>query len=112
VRTSDHVHWEKVLPGGEVLKTYRSLAADKPIGPNVLATILREQLRVNKAEFFGAIDSGRPVDRPVEPLDEKPVEYPDWVVLGLARLGIREEDARQMSMEEATELLQRLRASG
>jgi hypothetical protein len=112
VRTSDHVHWEKTLRNGEVLKTHRSLAADKPIGPNVFATILRDQLKVNKAEFFAAIANGEPVDRPVDPLEEGPVQYPLWVVFGLAKFGIREDEVRRMTPEEATELLQRLWAGG
>lgn len=112
VRTTDHVHWEKTLHGGEVLSTHRSLAADKAIGPNVFATILRDQLRVNKAEFWMAINTESPVDRPVDPLEEAPPEYQLWVLMGLAKFGIHEEEVRQMTPEEAEALLHKKWAEG
>jgi hypothetical protein len=107
VRETDHVHWEKVLPSGETLKTHRSMAADKPIKPNLFGLILREQLRVNREQFWTAIETGRPVERPVE-LDEGPPEYPAWVLFGLAKYGHDEERVRQMTPTEAERLLQEL----
>lgn len=112
VRTTDHVHWEKTLQSGEVLSTHRSLAADKTIGPNIFAKILRDQLRVNKAEFWTAIGGGKPVDRPVDPLEPGPPEYQLWVLMGLAKFGIHEEKVRQMTPEEAEALLHRKWAEG
>lgn len=112
VGTTDHVHWEKTLPSGMVLSTHRSLAANKAIRPNIFATILRDQLMVNKAEFWAAIDTGEPVNRPVDPLEEAPSEYPLWVLMGLAKFGIHEEEVRQMTPDEAAALLQGKWASG
>jgi hypothetical protein len=104
IRESDHVHWEKTLPTGEVLRTHRSLAANKAISPNVFGLILREQLKVSKHEFWEAVNSGKPVDRPV-PLDEAPVEYPAWVVAGLAKFGYSADEVRAMTPDEAEALL-------
>lgn len=112
VRTTDHVHWEKTLASGEVLSTHRSFAAEKAIGLNTFATILREQLRVNKSEFWAAINSGTPVDRPVDPLEDAPPQYPLWVIMGLAKYGVHEEEVRHLTPEEATALLHEKWASG
>jgi hypothetical protein len=112
VRTTDHVHWEKTLQSGEVLRTHRSLAADKAIGPNLFALILREQLNVNKVEFWAAVDTGEPVDRPVDPLEEAPPEYALWVVMGLAKFGIYEDEVRKMTPQAAEALLQQKWAGG
>jgi hypothetical protein len=105
VRETDHVFWEKTLPSGEVLTTHRSFAANKPITPNVFSLILREQLRVSKAEFWGAIASGEPVDRPVD-LDDAPPEFPAWVVFGLRKYGYTEAEIRTMTPSDAQALLQ------
>jgi len=104
VRVTDHYHWEKVLPSGELLKTHRSMAADKVIKPGVFGAILRDQLKVSKAEFWQAIETGKPVDRPVD-LDEPAAEYPAWVVFGLARFGYSEDDVRAMTPTDAEALL-------
>lgn len=104
VRETDHVHWEKLLPSGEVLKTHRSFASDKAISPGRFGVILREQLKVSRDAFWQAIDTGKPVDRPVE-LEEEAPEYPAWVVFGLAKYGVREEEIRKMTPEEAEKLL-------
>lgn len=77
---------------------------NKRIGPNVFARILRDQLRVNKEQFWEAINTGQPVDRPVE-LDEAPAEYPGWVVMGLLRNGYTEAQIREMTPAEAQALL-------
>lgn len=104
VRTTDHVHWEKALPNGAVLKTHRSLAPNKVIKPGRFGVILRDQLQVSRAEFWQAVNSGTPVDRPVEP-DDAPTEYPAWVIWGLKAYGHDEEAVRSMTPEEATSLL-------
>lgn len=102
--TTDHVHWEKVLPGGPMLKTHRSLASNKVIKPGLFGVILREQLQVSQEQFWEAINTGTPVGRPVE-LDDAPTEYPGWVINGLKTYGYREEDVRQMTADDAEALL-------
>jgi hypothetical protein len=104
-RTTDHVHWEKVLPDGSVLKTHRSLASNKVIKPNRFHLILREQLQVSQKQFWEAINTGSPVERPVI-LDDAPPEYPAWVVWGLKKYGYTEDDVRKMTPEDAEALLQ------
>jgi hypothetical protein len=99
-----HIFWERTLPDGTVLQTHRSMDAGKRISPNVFARILRDQLRVNKAQFWEAIRTGQPVDRRM-PLDEAPPEYPAWVVVGLLKYGYTEDQVRGMTPEEAEALL-------
>lgn len=106
VETTDHVHWEKTLPSGEVLATHRSLAANKTIGPGVFGVILRSQLKVSRHEFWRAISGGKAVDRPTE-LDEPPAEYPAWIVFGLRKYGLSEAQVRTMTPEEAEALLRK-----
>lgn len=103
-RSTDHVHWEKALPSGEVLKTHRSLATNKVIKANRFGVILRKQLQVSRQQFWEAVQSGVAVDRPAV-LDDAPPEYPPWVILGLKKYGYGEEDVRQMTPEDAQALL-------
>jgi hypothetical protein len=107
--TTDHFHWEKVLPGGEVLKTHRSFASNKVIKPNRFGVILREQLQVSRQQFWDTINSGTPVDRPGI-LDDAPVEYPAWLIWQLKPYGYSEEDVRSMTPEDAEALLWKKRS--
>lgn len=108
--TTDHVRWEKVLPTGEFLATHRSLAASKTIKPGVFGTILRTQLKVSREEFWRAIDTGKPVDRPVELEPQVPV-YPAWLLVELRKYGVYEDEIRTMTPAEAEELLWKKRSS-
>ena len=110
VRSTDHVVWEKVLRTGEVLRTQRSFARQKTIGENLFRKILRDQLKVGVADFWRAIQSGEPVDRPV-PTVEAPPEYPAWVLFGLAKYGYDHERVRrEMTPQEAQALLEQKRS--
>lgn len=106
-RDTDHAFWEKTLPNGEVLQTHRSFKVSEEIGPNLFGLILRSQLKVSRTEFWEAIRTGKPVTRPVDPLDEVPA-YDAWVVSGLLSKGYTEDQIREYSPEDAKELLQRL----
>lgn len=63
IRRTSHVHYEKVLAGGVVLRTHRSFASRKTMSPGRFKAVLRYQLRVTEAQFWEALDSGQPVDR-------------------------------------------------
>jgi hypothetical protein len=76
------------------------MSPSKEIKPNVFARILRDQLRVSRDEFWAAIRTGQPVNRPVE-LDPPPAEYEAWVVTGLSKHGYDEDRVRAMTPEEA-----------
>jgi hypothetical protein len=106
-RITDHVFWEKILPGGELLQTRRSFAQGDEIGESLFRLILRRQLQVSRDEFWGAINSGKPVDRPVDPLEDAPT-YAPWVVSGLLAKGYQEEQINELEPEQAEKLLLRL----
>jgi hypothetical protein len=63
VRRSGHVHFEKALADGQLLRTHRSFSSRKTMSPGRFKAILRYQLRVSEAEFWQARDTRRPVDR-------------------------------------------------
>lgn len=99
-----HYFWSKILRDGTVLHTHRSMDAGKEIRPNVFAQILRRQLRVSKEQFWQVISTGEPVVRPGD-LDEPPPEYEGWVVVQLLANGYTEDEIRQMTPDEARNLV-------
>ena len=75
-----HRFYEKVLTGGETLQTHVSHSTRKRPSAGRVAGILRDQLKVSKAEFWKALETGDPVDRPVSDLDSDAVEHPAYVI--------------------------------
>lgn len=63
VRRTGHVHYEKVLADGAVLRTHRSFSSRKSLSPGRFKAILRHQLRVTEAQFWRALETGSPVER-------------------------------------------------
>ena len=63
VRRSGHVHFEKVLPSGTLLRTHRSFASRKTMSPGRFKAILRHQLLVTEEQFGRALETREPVDR-------------------------------------------------
>lgn len=104
-RSTDHAFWEKRLPNGELLQTHRSFSASQEIGTNLFRMILREQLKVSREEFWKAVQSGNPVDRPVDLEDVTPT-YESWVVQNLTRRGYSLEQIYEMTPDEAKARLQ------
>jgi hypothetical protein len=104
-RTTGHVFWRKVLPSGEVLETHRSFAGQKSMSQDVFGVILRTQLRVSRSDFWDALRTGEPVDRPSEEAERPAPSHEAWVVLGLKGQGMTEEEIRQLTPEDAVSLL-------
>lgn len=63
VRRTGHIHFEKVLTDGTVLRTHRSLASRKTMSPGRFRAILRYQLHISEEEFWKALEAGKTVDR-------------------------------------------------
>lgn len=99
-----HYFWVRTLPDGTLVQTHRSMDANERIGLDVFAQILRRQLRVSKDEFWNAINTGQPVQRPTD-LDEAPPEYEGWVVAHLLGFGYTEDEIRQLTPDEAKALV-------
>ena len=63
VRRGGHVHFEKVLPDGTVLRTHRLFSSRKTMSPGRFKAILRYQLAVTEDQFWRALEGRQPVDR-------------------------------------------------
>jgi hypothetical protein len=63
VRRTGHVHFEKVLSDGRVLRTHRSLSSRKTMSPGRFKALLRYQLAVSEEQFWRALETREPVER-------------------------------------------------
>ena len=63
VRRTGHVHFEKVLADGTVLRMHRSFASRKTMSPGRFRAVLRHQLRVTEEQFWRVLETRKPVDR-------------------------------------------------
>ena len=63
IRRTGHVHFEKLLADGTLLRTHRSHASRKTMSPGRFKAILRHQLRVSEDEFWRVLDTGEPAER-------------------------------------------------
>jgi hypothetical protein len=108
IRETDHTFYRKVLPNGEVLETHTSFSGGKTMSQDRFALILRTQLRVNRQDFWEAVRTGQPVERPSASHEPPPPVHEAWVVLGLTRYGVTEAEIAGLSPEEARTRLNEL----
>jgi hypothetical protein len=102
VRRSKHVFFEKVLADGTVLRTHRSFAGGKTMSPGRFKAILRSQLRVGEDDFWAALESGEPADRPSAPPEAAEPTLPAYLVRVLkGELHLTEDEIAALSPEEA-----------
>jgi hypothetical protein len=105
-RRQRHTFFEKRPPDGRILQTHISHDRSATISAGRFAGILRHQLEVSRAQFWDAIATGQPVDRPVELDEGAPVEHDAWVVSVLVgELHMSAEEIEKLSREEAIELV-------
>ena len=106
-RTTGDAHYEKVLPGGTLLRSKRSLGKDTAtIGQDLFRTILRVQLQVSEIDFWKAVRDGEPVARPSAPLPEPRAGLPAWLAERLRReIGLTEGAIARLSEDEARQRL-------
>lgn len=103
---SRHVFFEKVLDDGRVLQTHISQSRQKTMSPGRFGSVIREQLEVSREQFWEAISSKSPVERPTE-VDERPVEHEAWVVRVLVgELHVTPKDVAALSPEEGQKLVE------
>jgi hypothetical protein len=106
VRRTGHVFYEKVLPGGEILQTHRSLAGDKTMSMGRFRAILAVQARVSVAEFWAALTTGDPVPRPSPQPEVPPPGLPAWLALALEHeVGLDGSELQRLDVEAAQTLL-------
>ena len=109
VRSTDHVHYEKQLATGELLKSHRSFGS-KPLGANTFKLFLSLQVKISEAEFWEVIRAKRPAARPSPAPEPKPATLPLWLGVGLEKLGVPRDRIAELSQEEASALLVELRS--
>lgn len=99
----DHVRYRKVLRDGTILGTRVSHGRGGIADPGLWCRIWREQLGLeSEDDFWRALEAAEPVqrgsNRPARPEGRS---LPAWVVAGLLRAGVSEEDIRTLSPEGA-----------
>lgn len=72
VRTTSHDHFEKTLDDKTHLATHVSHSGGSTVPPGRFALILRDQLKITRAEFWEALRTGNPVARPA-PVEDVPI---------------------------------------
>lgn len=106
IRSTDHAVYSKVLLDGTILTTLVSHGNKQIRNPDLLAHICRDELRCSPADFWDAVDHGRPVPRP----QPAPPEPKDPIPLGLIRAlraqGHSQDEIRRLTTKaEALQLL-------
>lgn len=105
-KRESHVFFEKQLADGRTLQTHISHDRSATISAGRFGSILREQLEVSRAEFWEAIRSGQPVDRPVAIDEEQTVEHEPWVIEVLVgKLYMGPEEIENLSEQAAIDLV-------
>jgi len=101
-----HIFFEKLLDSGELLQTHISHSRRGGPSPGRFGLILREQIKVSRAEFWAALSSGEPVPRPAPIKTEQQVEHEAWVLAVLTgELHMAVEQIEQLNVEQARQLV-------
>jgi hypothetical protein len=101
-----HIFFEKLLDSGELLQTHISHSRRGRPSPGRFGLILREQIKVSRAQFWEALRSGEPVARPAPVEAEQQVEHEAWVIAVLAgELHMTVEQIEVLNVEQARQLV-------
>jgi hypothetical protein len=101
--SQDHIFYEKLLDNGELLQTHVSHSAAKRPSSGRFAAILRDQLKVSREDFWSALRSRVPVERPSDG-EDAPAEHDAWVVAVLTRdLHMTPEQVASLGVAQARE---------
>ncbi|MGH2878597.1 MAG: hypothetical protein ACRDK4_03185 [Solirubrobacteraceae bacterium] len=103
--SQDHIFYEKLLAGGELLQTHISHSGSKRPSSGRFAAIVRDQLRVSREDFWTALRNRVPVNRPSA---EKatPAEHDAWVLAVLTHdLHMTREQVASLGVDQAREIV-------
>lgn len=101
-----HIFFEKLLDSGQLLQTHISHSRHGGPSPGRFSLILREQIKVSRAQFWAALSSGEPVERPAAVETEEHVEHEAWVIAVLAgELDMTAEQIEKLDAEQARQLV-------
>ncbi len=99
-RAGDHWRYRKDLPNGTILRTKVSHVLRDEVGLDLFKHILRDQLRVTEDQFWNVV-RGLGTELP-EPRAPEAETVPGWLVQRLIMtVGLREDDVREMTVDEA-----------
>jgi hypothetical protein len=101
-----HIFFEKLLDSGELLQTHISHSRRGGPSPGRFGLILREQIKVSRAEFWQALASSEPVGRPAPVEEGQQVEHEAWVMTVLAgELHMTAEQIKELDIDQAKQLV-------
>ncbi len=101
-----HIFFEKLLDSGELLQTHISHSRRGGLSPGRFGLILREQIKVSRAQFWQALSSGEPAVRPAPLETEQQVEHEAWVIAVLtSELHMAAEQIEELDSEQAKQLV-------
>lgn len=103
-RTGDHKRYRLRLPDGNVLTTKVSHGTGQ-VDAGLFTRILRDQLQVTEQEFWAAVDHRRLPIRVPTPVSPAGHRLPARLVEPLSRLGVPDDQMRELSVEQAEALL-------
>ena len=104
--SENHIFFEKLLDSGELLQTHISHSRRGGPSPGRFGVILREQIKVSRAQFWEALSSGEPVARPAPVKAEQQVEHEAWVIAVLAgELHMTADEIAELDAEQAKQLV-------
>ena len=101
-RVKKHEVWSKRLGDGSLLRTVLSKGSGQ-YGRSLFASILSRQLKASQEQFWAAVESGSPAQRPEDRPTAKPSQtMPLWLHERLKRdLGYTDDQLANMGREEA-----------
>ena len=102
-RTGDHVRYVLRLADGDVLVTRVSHGAGSIGDPNLVAAILRDQLRVTEDDFYRCVRHGVLPPRPQPPTPELPADTLDAKLVRnlMRRVGLSQQEVASLDREGA-----------
>jgi hypothetical protein len=104
--SENHIFFEKLLDSGELLQTHISHSRRGRPSPGRFSLILRQQIKVSRAQFWEALRSGEPVARPAPVETEQGGEHEAWVLAVLAgELHMTAEQIEELEVEQARQLV-------
>lgn len=106
----DHRRYRKVLRDGTILRTKVSHGGGEIRDPELWRHIWRDQLGLGSdGQFWRALRTGEAVaraDAPASRPEGQPI--PGWVVVGLLRAGVGEDEIRELDAAEARARLEEI----
>jgi hypothetical protein len=101
-----HIFFEKLLDSGELLQTHISHSRRGGPSPGRFGLILREQIKISRAEFWEALSSGESVTRPAPIETDQRIEHEGWVIAVLtSELHMTAEQIAELDVEQAKQLV-------